>query len=113
MPYIDKEQRQMVDDCINDVVMCIKTTLLDKDNINSFKTDHISNQDMIKICGVLNYIITRVCAKIITEVSYSKIAIITGVLENVKQEFYRRMASPYEDKKINQNGDVSEYEMPM
>jgi hypothetical protein len=50
-----------------------------------------------------------VCAGICTDISYSKIAIITGVLENVKQEFYRRAAAPYEDKKILQNGDVREY----
>ena len=113
MPYIDKEQREMVDNCINDVVVCIKTTLITKENVNLFKIDKVSNQDMIKLCGVLNYIITRICAKIITDVSYPKIAIITGVLENVKQEFYRRLASPYEDKKINQNGDVNEYKTPL
>jgi hypothetical protein len=30
----------------------------------------------------------------------------TGVIENVKTEFYRRVAVPYEDKKIADNGDV-------
>lgn len=109
MPYIDEEQRKMVDNCINDMVVCIKTTLITKENVNLFKIDQISNQDMIKLCGVLNYIITRICAKIITDISYSKIAIITGVLENVKQEFYRRLAGPYEDQKIIQNGDITEY----
>jgi len=29
-----------------------------------------------------------------------------GVLENVKQEMYRRLAAPYEDKKAEENGDV-------
>jgi hypothetical protein len=43
------------------------------------------------------------------EISYSKIAIMTGILENIKQEFYRRAAAPYEDRKISQNGDVKEY----
>jgi hypothetical protein len=43
------------------------------------------------------------------EVSYSKIAIATGVLENIKQEFYRRVAEKYEDKKIKINGDIQEY----
>jgi hypothetical protein len=43
------------------------------------------------------------------DISYSKIAMATGVLENIKQEFYRRVASPYEDKKINENGDIREY----
>ena len=41
--------------------------------------------------------------------NYAKLAIITGVLENIKQEFYRRVASPYEDLKAKQNGDVEEY----
>jgi hypothetical protein len=34
---------------------------------------------------------------------------ITGVLENIKQEYYRRVAEPYEDKKIIENGDIKEY----
>jgi hypothetical protein len=34
---------------------------------------------------------------------------ITGVLENVKQEFYRRIATAYEEKKIIENGDIKEY----
>lgn len=29
-----------------------------------------------------------------------------GVLECVKQEFHRRLLSPYEDKKIAENGDL-------
>ena len=41
--------------------------------------------------------------------SYSKIAMITGVLENVKQEYYRRIAVPYEENKKAQNGDIREY----
>ena len=41
--------------------------------------------------------------------SYTKIAMITGVLENIKQEFYRRIAEPYENQKIVQNGDIKEY----
>jgi len=29
-----------------------------------------------------------------------------GVLECVKQEFYRRRAVPYEEEKIEENGDI-------
>ena len=29
--------------------------------------------------------------------------------ENIKQEFYRRVAETYEDKKILENGDIKEY----
>jgi hypothetical protein len=27
----------------------------------------------------------------------------------IKQEYYRRVAEPYEDKKIIENGDIKEY----
>lgn len=56
--------------------------------------------------GQLNYFITRLVKRWIDEPSYSKIATATGVLENVKQELYRRLATPYEDAKIAENGDV-------
>jgi len=41
---------------------------------------------------------------------YFTIARVTGVLQNVSQEFYRRMAGPYEDDAIQKNGDIPEYE---
>jgi hypothetical protein len=57
--------------------------------------------------GELNYLITRLVKQYWDEdPRYRTIADITGVLENVKQEFYRRIAVPYEDKKIEENGDV-------
>lgn len=58
--------------------------------------------------GQLNYAITTLCLGYFStgEKSYQDIATITGVLENVKQEMYRRVATPYEDSKILINGDV-------
>ena len=56
--------------------------------------------------GQLNYLITRLVLSWIGEVSYSKIATATGVIENVKQELYRRLAAPYEDQKMKDHGDV-------
>jgi hypothetical protein len=109
MPYIDSSDRERVDSSINELVLCIKTTLLTAENANVFHIDKLSSEDVLKIAGVLNYCITRICSSCSGEVSYKKIALITGVLENVKQEFYRRIASPYEDKKIIENGDVREY----
>ena len=38
--------------------------------------------------------------------SYFSINEVIGALECAKQEFYRRVAAPYEDKKCQQNGDV-------
>jgi len=58
--------------------------------------------------GELNYAITQLCRLMHIEepLSYTKIALLTGVLENVKQEFYRRLAVPYEEEKAKINGDV-------
>lgn len=109
MPYIEESQREKVDGCISEMVLCIKSTLINAENVNVFKLDKLTNQEILNSAGVLNYCITRIINQIMGDISYSKIAIITGVLENVKQEFYRRAASPYEDKKIAQNGDVKEY----
>jgi hypothetical protein len=109
MPYIEENNRERVDSSINELVLCIKTTLLNTKNVNVFNIEKLSNEDILKIAGILNYCITRICSSCSGDISYQKIAIITGVLENVKQEFYRRIASPYEDKKIIENGDVKEY----
>lgn len=57
--------------------------------------------------GELNYAITKMVQHFLPRCyRYSDIAMVTGVLENVKQEFYRRAAVPYEDHKIKENGDV-------
>lgn len=55
--------------------------------------------------GEMNYIITKLISRWAAK-NYMGLALATGVLENVKQEFYRRVAAPYEDGKIAENGDV-------
>ena len=58
--------------------------------------------------GELNYLITRIC-DIYVQVkgkNYANLNEVIGVIECVKQEYYRRVAAPYEDGKIAQNGDV-------
>lgn len=58
--------------------------------------------------GELNYCITMLCKSFLEqeEMSYASINKIIGVLECAKQEFYRRVAVPYENRKIEENGDV-------
>jgi hypothetical protein len=59
--------------------------------------------------GDLNYTITRLCDQYIIArggVSYTLLNEVIGVLECAKQELYRRVAAPYEDKKLQANGDV-------
>ena len=58
--------------------------------------------------GELNYLITFAVASYFERhgPSYAAINDIVGALEGCKLEFYRRIAAPYEDQKIIENGDV-------
>lgn len=84
MPYIKQEERPRLDMLINKLSMEIASP------------------------GQLNYIITSLIKEYMYEqgLSYANIASVTGVINNVKDEFYRRVAVPYENKKIEENGDV-------
>lgn len=64
--------------------------------------------------GELNYVITGYCLRYLDErarqmgepCGYQELNEVIGVLEAAKLEFYRRLVSPYEDRKIQENGDV-------
>jgi hypothetical protein len=58
--------------------------------------------------GELNYLVTLLCDAFLikTGLSYKNINQAIGALECAKLELYRRIASPYEDKKSRENGDV-------
>lgn len=60
------------------------------------------------VTGELNYQITRLCWRYITNngVSYTTLNEVIGVLECAKLELYRRQLAPYEDRKCEENGDV-------
>lgn len=60
--------------------------------------------------GEFNYIITQWMVDILnnTKYSYDVYNRLIGALECAKLELYRRMVAPYEDKKIEENGDVYE-----
>ena len=59
--------------------------------------------------GELNYLFTRTILRYITckGESYQTYNDIIGALEACKLEIYRRKISPYEDKKIKENGDLN------
>jgi len=63
--------------------------------------------------GLLNYACTRLALKIVRlqfgAMRYWLIAIITGTFKNVADEFYRRIAAPYENRQIAKSGDVDLY----
>lgn len=58
--------------------------------------------------GELNYMFTQCIIAYIKRkgLSYQTINDVKGALVSAKDEFGRRIADPYEDKKIAENGDV-------
>lgn len=57
--------------------------------------------------GVLNYMFTAMALVYIDrDESYQAYNDVIGALEAAKLELYRRRVAPYEDKKIEENGDV-------
>ena len=97
MPYIKEEARFELNECIDNVVQCIG------------HGNKLSDNDLLVVAGEINYVLTRIITKLIGSPSYSKIAIASGVLDNVKQEFYRRYVATYENDKILENGDIVEF----
>jgi hypothetical protein len=86
MPYVPPKERAMMDAVIEALA------------------------DFPQTPGQLNYVLTRLAAHYIGQPSYSNINEVIGVLECVKLELYRRLAVPYEQQKMAENGDVLEYE---
>jgi len=92
MPYIKKENRQQYNSFIEDI-----TNELSNYEHNNFSV------------GELNYVISSIIWNLFEKnKSYTTGNNLIGVLECVKQEFYRRKVAPYEDKKKEENGDVYE-----
>lgn len=67
--------------------------------------DILKSQPVDRIDGELNYVITRML-KESYPLRYFNLNRAVGVLECAKLEFYRRVVAPYEDTKIEENGDV-------
>jgi hypothetical protein len=99
MPYIDEEQRNELDECINHLTKCIVDT----------KVGLMNPSDFSNFLGRINYCFSRIIMGVMKDISYKNIAMATGVLENIKQELYRRIAHRYEDLKVVENGDIKEY----
>ena len=60
--------------------------------------------------GELNYVLTGVIRTWLSgdghPLSYTRINEVMGVLACISQEVYRRVAVPYEERKMKENGDV-------
>ena len=63
--------------------------------------------DSINAPGELAYAISRVINAFTDgNVCYTTIALVVGVLQTMQYEYYRKVASPYADKKEMRNGVV-------
>lgn len=83
MPYIKQEDRQKFEQVLD-------------------FTPHIASP------GELNFVITLICQQYINDkgISYQTLNDVCGALTNANLELYRRITAGYEDKKIQENGDV-------
>jgi hypothetical protein len=101
MPYIKDEYRTTLDPKIADLARSIAELARSLPEETSY-------------AGLLNYTCTTLALQVLElrfgKIRYGTIATVTGVFRNVADEFYRRVASPYEDRQIANNGDVALYE---
>lgn len=102
MPYIKIGTRPELDQIIDNLAQTI-TAISIRDG-----------ESETAYAGLLNYACTRLAMSIIDlrfgKIKYGTIATVTGVFKNIADEFYRRIATPYEDKQIEKNSDVDLYE---
>jgi len=92
MPYIKDLDRLKYDSAITEIV----------NELNK------QGQDGLYPVGDLNYLLSAIINQTLTRqgVRYQNLNALIGVLECAKLELYRRVAAPYEDLKIMENGDV-------
>lgn len=61
----------------------------------------------VENAGELNYIVSKVADEFLgDEPNYERFNAAIGALECAKLELYRRRVAPYEDTKIEENGDI-------
>ena len=92
MPYIHPHWREQFDQQIHGITLNIREKVRDEGEPSYF--------------GILNYVITSIILETIPRKKYHVIAGITGVLQNIITEFYRKYVVDYENLKIEENGDL-------
>ncbi len=87
MPYIDKDRREVLDFSLRSIVADCRDW------------------------GEVNYAITTIAVGFLLRLglSYATINAAIGCFACAKEEFYGRVAGPYEERKIYENGDIRVY----
>ena len=79
----------------------------DKDR-EKFGEELVKVAKSIENAGQMNYVVTMLIKSYLERkgLCYQNLNDLIGALEGAKLELYRRVAAPYEDKKVESNGDV-------
>jgi hypothetical protein len=101
MPYISPQHRQTLDPLIDQLARQIAHEAQSLNYDGAF-------------AGLLNYACTRLALKVVRQqfgaMRYWLIALLTGTFKNISDEFYRRIAVPYETQQMEKSGDVDLYQ---
>ena len=101
MPYIKPEHRVKIDADIEALAKKISDIAKEDGDEGAY-------------AGLLNYTITRLSLRVAINlfggVRYKIGGMLSGVWNNVSEEFYDKVMRPYEDKQAAKNGNVPEYE---
>ncbi len=89
MPYIKKEDRKQYDD-----------------HVGRLAEHLLDTEDQMDRAGHVNYVITTLLLAAFPNRKYATMALVDGVITDIGREYYRRRAAPYENEKIEENGDV-------
>ena len=87
MPYIKKDSRPEIDKLLKPLAK------------------HLASLPVQEQDGSLNYTVTKLIHRLYPK-KYFHLNRALGVLSAITLELYRRVAGPYEDEKIKENGDV-------
>ena len=89
MPYIKQEERKKFDEEIDYLISLIRP-----------------ESGMIFNDGNVNYIVTRIIDGLYSNKDYAHYNRALGVLEAIKLELYRRKIAVYEERKLEDAGEV-------
>lgn len=95
MPYITKNYREELEPLIDALAAKVKEI-------------HAANPQQTRD-GLLNFSFTEIIGAVFPNARYTDMNEVVGMLECCKLEYYRKVASPYEDKKEAENGKVRNF----